>query len=754
MDRFVSTPNSFAVNATSAVTVSFAITCLQFLSVPQLGDDETYSMTISTNGQVTIIAFTSTGVSRALSAVLQMIGTDVATKSATLPLGVTIVDTPKHKWRGLLVDVVRRFQPVDALKRLCDGMEYARLNVMHLHLTDDQAFRFESKLWPLMHQKNPDGNYLTQAQLSDLVSYCAVAGIRVVPEINVPGHAAAMIYAYPVLAPSHVPPSPITAWGVFDYTLDPSRPIVTQCLKDLYSEVSQVFPDKHIHTGGDEVIWAPTTQAQTTWMTSLGLTTDTLLNYFQTQILFPIVVSLGKTPIGWSDTQDYRPQGVALWQWWRSSSAASAGTSIVSTNQYLDSMKAPEGYYNSYMVQPDDLGGEVLAWAESLSQTMVEARVFPTALATAELFWRGSLNLLSTNGMLHRFHHHDRQLSLLGLLHRRAYAFQTDLAVRGTSWTYADLVGTATAPALPFISFLDLLVPTSSMSSYNDPLTDWIDGARPHRPALQFLVWLAQSALSTELLDPSKPATTMLTQALLNITRMTSATTTSTYVVKDMIAIASAYLNWITTVQSGVDGSVARTKAIATGDILYPGNFAPSRVVSNGLKAVLEPVLLAVDVGPYFYSATTSSSSSTSGPVSSSTGSAAQVQSPSTFSVPGLAAGLSIGLTILIVASLIVAFFIYRRKKLLKSVATASSAAAAPPLPPPPPNRDSFLAVDPADVALADFVVESDDDDTTSLLAEYAFRQESVTESISSTTISTVSEDNDEHKEEDFLVDL
>ncbi|WP_142764379.1 family 20 glycosylhydrolase, partial [Klebsiella pneumoniae] len=108
---------------------------------------------------------------------------------------VTIEDSPRFPWRGLLLDSARHFIPLPDIKRQIDGMAAAKLNVLHWHLTDDQGWRFTSKRYPKLTQLASDGLFYTPEQMREIVRYAAERGIRVVPEIDMPGHASAIAVA-------------------------------------------------------------------------------------------------------------------------------------------------------------------------------------------------------------------------------------------------------------------------------------------------------------------------------------------------------------------------------------------------------------------------------------------------------------------------------------------------------------------------------------------------------------------------------
>ena len=189
------------------------------------------------------------GVLRGIETFLQLVALDAQGFGAP---GVRIEDHPRFSWRGLLIDVARHWMPEDVLKRNLNAMAAVKLNVLHLHLTDDQGFRVESKKYPNLQEIGSDGHYYTQGQIAELVAYARERGIRIVPEIEMPGHSTSWYVGYPQLSSGPGPFQIERHWGVFDPTLDPTRPKIYTFLDGLIGEIAQLFPDEYLHVGGDE----------------------------------------------------------------------------------------------------------------------------------------------------------------------------------------------------------------------------------------------------------------------------------------------------------------------------------------------------------------------------------------------------------------------------------------------------------------------------------------------------------------------
>jgi hexosaminidase len=165
--------------------------------VQTIDEDESYQLSVTSEG-VTLTAANDLGAMHGLETLLQLA---VTQQGACVLPAVTISDVPRFRWRGLMIDVSRHFEPVAQIERTLDGMAAAKLNVFHWHLSDDQGFRAESKKFPRLTEAASEGEFYTQDQLREVVAYARARGIRVVPEFDMPGHATSWILAYPELSP-------------------------------------------------------------------------------------------------------------------------------------------------------------------------------------------------------------------------------------------------------------------------------------------------------------------------------------------------------------------------------------------------------------------------------------------------------------------------------------------------------------------------------------------------------------------------
>ena len=164
---------------------------------------------------------------------------------------MTIDDQPRFPWRGLMLDVGRHFQPLDVVYRTLDGMEAVKMNVFHWHLSEDQGFRVESKIYPLLQEKGSDGLFYTQEQIRNVIEYARDRGIRVVPEFDMPGHATAWFVGYPESGQRFWPVSNRAQVGRVQPRDGPHAGQHLYLSRRLHRRNDRaLFPDAYFHVGG------------------------------------------------------------------------------------------------------------------------------------------------------------------------------------------------------------------------------------------------------------------------------------------------------------------------------------------------------------------------------------------------------------------------------------------------------------------------------------------------------------------------
>ena len=203
--------------------------------------DESYRLRITQEG-ISILASEEWGAIRALSLLANVIEVDGKTPC------LEVEDAPAYTWRGLMLDPARRFLSPEAIERTLEGMWACRLNVLHLHLSDDQGLRM-----PLLGQA-PQCQHYSREELGQLVAFAADFGIRIVPEIDLPGHATGLLVTFPHWARGSPPEGFSKRFGVHENFVDCSDSEVREHLQAMIAELAEVFPDSFLHFGGDECI--------------------------------------------------------------------------------------------------------------------------------------------------------------------------------------------------------------------------------------------------------------------------------------------------------------------------------------------------------------------------------------------------------------------------------------------------------------------------------------------------------------------
>jgi len=480
--------------------------------VQSVDENESYTLSVTPTG-AHIEAATVVGAMHGLETLVQLVqpsGSDYI-----LP-AVSIRDSPRFPWRGLMIDCGRHFEPMDVLKRTIDGMAAVKLNVFHWHLTEDQGFRIQSKLYPRLTALGSDGLFYTQQDARDLVSYARARGIRVVPEFEMPGHSTAWQVAYPKLASGTPPTSIRREFGVSDFALDPTREETYQFITRFLGEMATIFPDPYMHIGGDETP-APD------WKTNPRIVAfmhvhhlkdnEALQAYFNRRVL-KILTGLHKHMVGWDEILNPAlPRDVVI-QSWRGEASLAQGAKqgfqgILSAPYYLDAMKTAGAHYvadplpSSSSLTPQQrklvLGGEICMWGEQLDADTIDSRVWPRSAAIAERFWSPE-NVTDVDDMYRRLHTVSIQLEGLGLQH----ITHEDASLR-------NLAGTQNIAQLRI--FASALEPVSFGNRYHEQKTSqltvlngFVDAVRPDPPSRYKIAHLTEDFLKSPQSDTADAA--------------------------------------------------------------------------------------------------------------------------------------------------------------------------------------------------------------------------------------------------------
>jgi hexosaminidase len=379
-----------------------------------------------------------------------------------------IADVPRFPWRGALLDVARHHMPIGFLHRFVDLLALHKLNVLHLHLTDDQGWRMPVPGYPALTEiggwraesmigpagstrfdARPHGGAYTTAELRGLVTYATERGVMVMPEIEMPGHARAALAAYPQLGNFPDRRLPVwTSWGVSEEVFGVQESTFDFC-REVLTEVMDVFPSSHIHIGGDE---CPTTEWERSPLALRRVAGEGLAgpgalhSWFMTRIS-RFLLEHGRTPVCWDEGGGAvgLPEETAVMVWRdpvHGLEAARNGHPVIMTpwrSTYLDYPQTaavdelagqPKGVVTLHDVYHQPLpppgwsaaeaslvlGTQAQLWTEfARDPDHVEYLAFPRLCALAGNAWSGGGDW---SGFLGGMRHHEERLAALSVRHR------------------------------------------------------------------------------------------------------------------------------------------------------------------------------------------------------------------------------------------------------------------------------------------------------------------------------------------------
>jgi len=486
--------------------------------VQGLDEDESYSLTV-TQSSIDLDAPTTVGAIHGLETLIQL--AQPSGHGYIIP-ALTIQDAPRFRWRGLMIDCGRHFEPLDVLERNIDGMAAVKLNVFHWHLTEDQGFRIQSKVFPKLTAVGSDGQFYTQDQARELVRYARDRGIRVVPEFEMPGHSTAWLAAYPELASGSQPTGTRPEFGISNYALDPTRQQTYDFIEKFLREMTTIFPDQYVHIGGDETPapdWKTNPRIRA-FMKAHGLKDNAALQAYFNQRVLAILTQLHRRMVGWDEILNPAlPKDVVV-QSWRGVASLAAGArqgyqGVLSAPYYLDQMQPASIPYLADPIPADTtltpsqqkliLGGEICMWGEHVDARTIDSRIWPRSAAIAERFWSPQ-NVRDVNDMYRRLQPASVELETLGLQHLTS----EDAGLRG-------LLGSENIAALRI--FAQAFEPVRFGERYREqntstltPLTSFVDAVRPDPPIRHQLELAAQTLLAAP--TSTSPATEAARKAL------------------------------------------------------------------------------------------------------------------------------------------------------------------------------------------------------------------------------------------------
>ena len=412
--------------------------------------EEGYTLNIVSN-EITITGSSEKGIFYGIQTLRQLINKE---NDRIFAEGVEIRDKPRFSWRGFMFDVGRHYHPIETIKKCIDAMALAKMNVLHIGLTQDQGWRIEIKKYPKLteigskrkdtkignhlsktYRGKPHEGYYTQDKMRDIIQYAKERYIEVIPEINMPGHSTAAIASYPFLSCTEEPLEVKTTFGIFKDIYCPGKESTFEFLEGVLDEVIDLFSSDIIHIGGDEAPkkrWRACPHCQER-IKSEGLKDEHELQVYFTNRMAKYIKSKGKHVIGWNEIlRGGDLDDSTIVHWWLGTKKMmkkhlSPVRKFVMSNfgyTYLDYnyLMHPMRKFYAYEPVPDPikinekniLGVESPIWTEWVpNTTRLDWQVLPRLLAVAETGWTQK-SLKNFNNFDERKNHISRRFQYLG----------------------------------------------------------------------------------------------------------------------------------------------------------------------------------------------------------------------------------------------------------------------------------------------------------------------------------------------------
>lgn len=388
---------------------------------PQHKDDESYSLVVPEQGDAVLKSKSVWGALRGLETFSQLVHQNSVSKAFLL--NVTMIDDfPRFSYRGILLDSSRHFQPLKIIKQNLDAMAYNKFNAFHWHLVDDQSWPLEMATYPNLTQSAYSPRHVySRKDVQDIIEYARLRGIRVIPEIDTPGHTQALGKIFPDILTAcyfnRIRGKPhYTKHAAFEM-LDPTRNYTYDVMRNIFREVIEVFKDRYIHLGMDEVYyycWESSPEIAE-FMKEHGFRTVSQLEQYYVQRTLANVRELGAKYMIWQDPIDNnvnaaddtlvviwkggpRYKYATPWQTHARTIARKGYQMVVSACWYLNHIETGPDWKDLYQCDPRGfngteqeknmvVGGEACMWAEYVDGTNLIPRLWPRASAVAERLW-------------------------------------------------------------------------------------------------------------------------------------------------------------------------------------------------------------------------------------------------------------------------------------------------------------------------------------------------------------------------------
>jgi hexosaminidase len=423
------------------------------------GGGESYGLSIGT-GEIVLRSSAGAGIYHGLQTLRQLFLSACLRGEDSIPCA-DIEDRPLFSWRGLMLDCSRYFYSVPFIKKLIDALSLHHISVFHWHLTDDQGWRIPIPAYPLLTEigsrrfDNRRGRYLggfySHDEIRDIVAYAAVRHVEVVPEIDLPGHANAILAAYPGLGCTGGPYRVEDRFGIFEDVLCAGNDEIFVLAAAIFDTLKELFPSRYVHIGGDEVRfnrWNECPKCRKR-LNEAGLDEGRELQSWITVKLAGMLRERDRIAIGWDEVLEDSPryplpENVAVMSW----RGVKGGIEAVRRGRQVIMSPNTSGCYLDYKHgdTPEEpgqlgvsrifqlcaldplagmgeearslvLGGQANLWSELIyAGKIAEYMIFPRICALAESLWTGNAGPDDFN---RRLAEHRRRLDALGLLQYR-----------------------------------------------------------------------------------------------------------------------------------------------------------------------------------------------------------------------------------------------------------------------------------------------------------------------------------------------
>lgn len=435
------------IGATLSVSAAgqdgYSAIILQLIPTLETLGSEGYQLSVTPEG-ITLKAAGRAGLFYGVQTLLQL--ADGSENS--LPCA-EIEDRPRFAWRGAMLDTSRHFLPKAFVLKFIDLLARHKMNILQLHLTDDQGWRIEIKKYPKLTEIGawrketlvgralanpsdagfdpasqrfdgvPHGGFYTQEDAREIVAYAAARHVTVVPEIEMPGHAQAAIAAYPFLGCTDEPLEVSGSWGIHDKLYKPDERTF-EFLRDVLAEVMEIFPSPYIHIGGDEAVktqWRESEECRQL-QRELGLRDEEAVQSYFIGRIDEFITQSGRTLIGWDEILEGGLSPGAVVMSWRGEeggieAAALAHDVVMAPHRFTyfdyyqsDARTAEPLAFHQLLTLPTVygydpipaalppgqeshvLGTQCQLWTEYMpTSRQVEYQAFPRLCAFAEVAW-------------------------------------------------------------------------------------------------------------------------------------------------------------------------------------------------------------------------------------------------------------------------------------------------------------------------------------------------------------------------------